>query len=243
MLRIALALSLFSLAARASPEVEPPPLAQIVARAAQLVAKKPDGLVCPVEMEAEQLDSGGKKEHETRAQTEVTLRGAEQDEAVIRQWNDGKELTQRELVEQDKKRAKAKSEGKDRDAEMKEPIDQPDKFRFALLRTESLWGRPAFVLSAAPLAEGSEELKGTLWIDATSFVELKAELSPAKNPDHVDWMKVQLQAGLHSSGAVVPTLVHVEGAGHFLLFHKGFRFTQRWGECRAAPSETRATPG
>ena len=188
-------------------------------------------------MDAEQLDSDGKKQHDIRAQTEVTFLAGEQNEAIIRQWDDGKELTQRDLVEQDKKRAKAKAEGKDKDKdfEMKEPIDQPGKFRFALLRTESLWGRRAFVLSSAPLAQGSEELKGTLWIDSESFVELKAELSPAKNPDHVDWMKVQLQSALLPNGAAVPTLVHVEGAGHFLLFHRGFRFTQHWGACRAAP--------
>ena len=228
------ALAFLFLALAAHAEEPQPTLEQIVERTARLAAKKPDALVCAVETDAEQLDSGGKKEHELRAQTEVTFKAGEQSEAIIRQWKDGKELTQKELVAQDKKRAEAKAEGKQFD--MKEPIEEPAKYRFALLRTEELWGRRAFVLSVAPLVDDSEDLKGTLWIDAVSFVELKAELHPAKNPDHVDWMKVQLQSTLHASGAPIPSLVQIEGAGHMLFFRKGFRFTQRWGECNPAPA-------
>jgi len=212
-------------------EATHPPLEELIQRASQLVLKKPDGLVCRVETEAAQLDSGGKKEHDTRAETDVTFQAGVQTEAIIREWKDGKELTQRELAAEDKKRAEGKGKN---EMEMKEPLEQAGKYRFALLREEQLWGRRVFVLSALPLAQDSQELKGTLWIDAESFVELKAELVPAKNPEHVDWMKVLLQSSLHPSGATVPTLVQLEGAGHFLLFRKGYRYTQRWGECRAA---------
>ena len=233
MIKVALSVLCFALAAGAAEDPRPP-LAQIVERASQLALKKPDGIVCRVETEALQLDSGGKKEHDTRAESEVTFKSGERNEAVIRQWKDGKELTQRELAAQDKKRAEEKAQGKG-ELELKEPLEQPGKYRFALLREEELWGRRAYVLSAAPTAQGSEDLKGTLWIDANSFVELKAELLPANNPDRVDWMKVQLQAALDPSGAPVPTLVQLEGGGHFLLFRKGFRFTQRWSGCKAWP--------
>ena len=221
---------------------------QIVQRAAQVEAKKPEGtLVCKAETEAESLDSDGKRKSDTRTESEWTFMDGKQNTAVIRQWQDGKELTQQELVAQEKEqaketeKAKAKEKGTDVHFEIKPPLDAAADYRFALLRTEPLAGQRALVLSAAPRDEEKAGWKGTLWIDAESFVQLKAELVATKSPDpHVDWMKMQLEQRLLPGGASVPALMVIEGAGHFLFFHMGFRSTERVGECRATTATSHA---
>jgi hypothetical protein len=62
-----------------------------------------------------------------------------------------------------------------------------DNYDFALLREETLNGRPTYVLQLKPKHETVELLRGKAWVDAESFLVVKAEGEPAKNPSW--WIK------------------------------------------------------
>jgi hypothetical protein len=55
-------------------------------------------------------------------------------------------------------------------------------YRFQLLGTDSLDGRPAYILNVEPLTESKFLYRGKVWVDATDFAVVKVEASPAKNP-------------------------------------------------------------
>jgi hypothetical protein len=55
-------------------------------------------------------------------------------------------------------------------------------YRFQLLGSESLDGRPAYILYVEPLTESKFLYRGKIWVDATDFAVAKVEASPAKNP-------------------------------------------------------------
>ena len=58
----------------------------------------------------------------------------------------------------------------------------PANYRFQLLGSESVNGRPAYILSVEPLTESKFLYRGKVWVDATDFAVAKIEASPAKNP-------------------------------------------------------------
>ena len=58
----------------------------------------------------------------------------------------------------------------------------PANYRFQMLRSESLDGRPAYTLSVEPLKESKFLYRGKIWVDATDFAVAKVEAAPAKNP-------------------------------------------------------------
>jgi len=58
----------------------------------------------------------------------------------------------------------------------------PANYRFQLLGTESLGGRPAYILSVKPLKESKFLYRGKVWVDATDFAVAKIEAAPTKNP-------------------------------------------------------------
>jgi hypothetical protein len=58
----------------------------------------------------------------------------------------------------------------------------PVNYRFQLLGSESVDGRPAYILSVEPLRESKFLYRGRVWVDATDFAVAKIEASPAKNP-------------------------------------------------------------
>lgn len=58
----------------------------------------------------------------------------------------------------------------------------PANYRFELQGSESVDGRPAYVLSVEPLKESKFLYRGRVWVDATDFAVAKIEASPAKNP-------------------------------------------------------------
>jgi hypothetical protein len=58
----------------------------------------------------------------------------------------------------------------------------PANYRFQLQGSESLDGRPAYILSVEPLKESKFLYRGKIWVDATDFAVAKIEASPAKNP-------------------------------------------------------------
>jgi hypothetical protein len=55
-------------------------------------------------------------------------------------------------------------------------------YRFQLLGSESVDGRPAYILNVEPLTESKFLYRGKVWVDATDFAVVKVEASPAKNP-------------------------------------------------------------
>jgi hypothetical protein len=58
----------------------------------------------------------------------------------------------------------------------------PANYRFQLLGTENLDGRPAYILSVEPLKESKFLYRGKIWVDAMDFAVAKIEATPAKNP-------------------------------------------------------------
>ncbi len=62
-----------------------------------------------------------------------------------------------------------------------------DNYDFALLGQETLNGRPMYVLQLKPKHDAVELLRGKAWVDAESFLVVRAEGQPAKNPSW--WIK------------------------------------------------------
>jgi len=58
----------------------------------------------------------------------------------------------------------------------------PENYRFQLQGSESLDGRPAYILSVEPLKESKFLYRGKIWVDARDFAVAKIEASPAKSP-------------------------------------------------------------
>ena len=60
-------------------------------------------------------------------------------------------------------------------------------YDFALLGQESLNGKAAYLLELKPKRQSVELLRGKAWVDAESFLVVRAEGEPAKNPSW--WIK------------------------------------------------------
>jgi hypothetical protein len=58
----------------------------------------------------------------------------------------------------------------------------PANYRFQLQGSESVDGRPAYILSVEPLKASKFLYRGKIWVDATDFAAAKIEASPAKSP-------------------------------------------------------------
>jgi hypothetical protein len=204
----------------------------IVKRARAVMERKPAHATCKVEVETEVLDKHGAIEHRDQREGEITIDGEEQDFKATRGWRDGKEVSAHDLAEERDKARKqhAANKGKEQDL-LPLASKNASGQSFTLLRREPLWGHDAYVLQVSALQPSPNLANGTLWIDAERFVELKGELEPAKLPDHADWLKVQEQFSLGNRDAPLPTLQRIEGAGHYMFLHKGFRSTLKWIDC------------
>lgn len=55
-------------------------------------------------------------------------------------------------------------------------------YRFELAGSESLDGRPAYILKVEPLKQSRFLYRGKIWVDAKDFALVKFETTPAKNP-------------------------------------------------------------
>jgi hypothetical protein len=55
-------------------------------------------------------------------------------------------------------------------------------YRFTMLGTENLGGRPAYILDVQPLTASKFLVKGKIWVDALEFAVVKMETEPAKSP-------------------------------------------------------------
>lgn len=58
----------------------------------------------------------------------------------------------------------------------------PANYKFRLVGSESLAGRPAYVLDVQPIVASKFLYKGKVWVDAAEFALVRFEAEPAKNP-------------------------------------------------------------
>jgi G:T-mismatch repair DNA endonuclease (very short patch repair protein) len=71
-------------------------------------------------------------------------------------------------------------------------------YRFHLAGSESLVGRPAYILDVEPVTASKFLYRGKIWVDAVDFAVAKMETEPAKNPSF--WISRTL---IHSTSAKV----------------------------------------
>ena len=55
-------------------------------------------------------------------------------------------------------------------------------YKFLLLGSETVRGRPAYILDVKPIAASKFLYRGKIWVDAVDFAVAKIEAEPAKNP-------------------------------------------------------------
>ncbi|HKO10867.1 MAG TPA: hypothetical protein VJV22_02785, partial [Acidobacteriaceae bacterium] len=58
----------------------------------------------------------------------------------------------------------------------------PANYRFRVIGTEQLHGRPSYILHVQPLRDGKFLYRGNVWVDAAQYAVEKIEVEPAKNP-------------------------------------------------------------
>ena len=58
----------------------------------------------------------------------------------------------------------------------------PQNYEFRLIGSESLQGRPAYVIDVIPKRSDKYLFRGRIWVDAADFALARAEGEPAKNP-------------------------------------------------------------
>jgi hypothetical protein len=214
-----------------------PPVADVIAHARAVMDRKPKQMVCKVVVDTQLLDKTGKPEHDEHREGKDTFRGDDSDIESQKVVRDGRALSADEIADEHAKVLKGKKEPKkksDDDEYTPSPLDPRNVAdeAFELLRKDTLWGRPAYVIKVSAQKKSPQHANGTLWIDAQNWVELKGELVPSEMPPHADWIKVQEQYVPGPEEVAAPSLLHIEGAGHMLFLHKQFRTTLRWSDCR-----------
>jgi len=58
----------------------------------------------------------------------------------------------------------------------------PANYKFQLVGSETIAGRPAYILKVEPLSDGKFLYRGKIWVDAADFEVVKMETEPARNP-------------------------------------------------------------
>jgi hypothetical protein len=58
----------------------------------------------------------------------------------------------------------------------------PANYRFQLVRTDKIQGRPAYVLEVDPRKKNKFLYRGRVWVDVVDFAVVKIEVEPAQNP-------------------------------------------------------------
>lgn len=58
----------------------------------------------------------------------------------------------------------------------------PENYTFTLLGTETLNGRPSYILQADPKKDSHLLFRGKIWVDAADFAIAQLEAQPARNP-------------------------------------------------------------
>lgn len=70
-------------------------------------------------------------------------------------------------------------------------------YRFHLAGSETVAGRPAYILDVEPLTPSKFLVRGKIWVDAADFAVVKMETEPAKNPSF--WIS---RTQIHSTNAM-----------------------------------------
>jgi len=83
-------------------------------------------------------------------------------------------------------------------------------YRFQLAGSESVGGRPAYILDVEPLTASKFLYRGKIWVDAADFAVAKIETQPAKNPSF--WISRTLIHGtsVKTDGFWLPQTVRSE---------------------------------
>jgi outer membrane lipoprotein-sorting protein len=72
-------------------------------------------------------------------------------------------------------------------------------YRIQFAGTDTVGGRPAYILAVEPLTDGKFLFRGKVWIDAEDFAIAKMETQPAKNPSfwisHVSIQSTSVKIG------------------------------------------------
>ena len=63
----------------------------------------------------------------------------------------------------------------------------PDNYKFAMVGTEPVRGRPAYVMAIEPRTANKYLTRGTIWVDAEDYAIVRVDGKPAKNPSF--WTK------------------------------------------------------
>jgi hypothetical protein len=58
----------------------------------------------------------------------------------------------------------------------------PANYKFELMGSETIDGRPAYIMKVEPLSDGKFLYRGKIWVDAADFEVVKMETEPARNP-------------------------------------------------------------
>ena len=58
----------------------------------------------------------------------------------------------------------------------------PDNYSFAMVRQDSIEGRPTYVIDVTPKREDKYLFEGRIWVDASEHALIRVEGKPAKNP-------------------------------------------------------------
>jgi hypothetical protein len=75
----------------------------------------------------------------------------------------------------------------------------PANYRFHLAGSESVNGRPAYMLDVEPLVASKFLYRGRIWVDATEFALMKIDAEPSKNPSF--WIaRTQIQQTYAKTG-------------------------------------------
>jgi hypothetical protein len=212
-----------------------PDISAIQTQAIAAAEHHADVLICQADVLTEQMDKKGKVTDTERRIYQSTWRdGDEHASAPTQVWRNRKELdaaAQKKIDDDWKKEHAAKKGTESAEVEIESPLTKKSAgaHTFSFLRQETLWGRETYVLAVK--AKDKKGVNGTAWIDAATFIELKGDYVPTSLPAHADWMTFQEQFVQGPSGDTQPSLVHVEGAGHFLFFSGGAKSTMRWSSC------------
>jgi MucB/RseB N-terminal domain len=63
----------------------------------------------------------------------------------------------------------------------------PDNYRFEMVGTESVRGRPAYMIAIEPRTANKYLTRGKIWVDAEEYAIVRVDGKPAKSPSF--WIK------------------------------------------------------
>jgi hypothetical protein len=108
----------------------------------------------------------------------------------------------------------------------------PANYKFQLLGSETLNGRPAYILQVDPVSDSPYLYRGKIWVDAADGAVSKMEVQPAKNPSF--WISETLvhQTNSRINGFWLPQLnqsetkVRIGGKAVMTINYGGYQILQ-----------------